>query len=201
MRYLFSRYYFFCLVGEEIIPLDGCPESDILSSFLLVVTSLISIFLYGIVHVFQICRKRKEELRKANEAEVNEVAFLQQFLYQSDPATLTLCPQPSVPVPIPEFGGSFMDTGVRSGSATEAEERELNQLVRREDTDFASLLVVGNVINNDGTENTTRRRIGRQTRHSLPAHLRNVRNENQAREAVDPDGERFQNFGVSTLGV
>lgn len=109
LRYLFSRYYFFCMVPQ--IPLEGCPDSDLLSTILLVLTSLISLFLFLAVRAVQIvckCMQEKGELRNPKHKELCEIERLQHELYGSDESVLSLCAPGAPP------GGSFIADALSS---------------------------------------------------------------------------------------
>jgi len=99
LRYLFSRFYYFCMLAVVQDQLDGCPENEVLNVFLLVLTSLISLFVFlavlGIGKAKATCAKRNDDKLASNE-EALEVERLQDKLYSNTESIISLC------VPAPE---------------------------------------------------------------------------------------------------
>ena len=97
LRYLFSRFYYFCML-ENSMGLEGCPENEVLNILLLILTSLISLFVFlavlGVGKLRKDCAKH-EAARLASNEDALEVERLQEKLYSNDETIISLCAPPT----------------------------------------------------------------------------------------------------------
>ncbi|KAL7563047.1 hypothetical protein ACA910_007137 [Epithemia clementina (nom. ined.)] len=85
LRYLFPRYYFWCLIPDVQDRMDGCPESETWTVVFMMLSSLAGLFLFivlGLVHKIQQTSLEREQVhRREKIGKEEEFAHLQQALY------------------------------------------------------------------------------------------------------------------------
>ena len=84
LRYLFSRFYLWCMVPDVADDMEGCPEDEGLNILYMILASLVPVFLFLVAQTIAAVRHRGKESEKARLKESMmdaEFADLQLSLY------------------------------------------------------------------------------------------------------------------------
>lgn len=64
LRYLFARFYFWCMVPFIQEDMEGCPANEVLNVVCLILSSCISLFIFLLVACHRRCRRKRNEWNK-----------------------------------------------------------------------------------------------------------------------------------------
>lgn len=85
LRYLFSRFYFWCMVPGVQDQMEGCPADSGLNLFYLCLSGLLGVFLFvvimGAVSLYSSTQRKKDHKKKAALADNDDFIELQLYLY------------------------------------------------------------------------------------------------------------------------
>jgi len=144
LRYLFSRFYYFCMIDSVKDQMEKCPKDDVLNVVLLVITSLESLFIFLAVLAFNNvrmnCLHRKEDQRMATSQEAREVERLQDKLYENDESIISMC---TLAPPVPEMHDPTMASPDPSGIVHRFKYPPMPQTRNDRDHSFLGMTVIG----------------------------------------------------------
>ena len=73
LRYLFPRYYLWCIVPGVEDAMEGCPENRAINAILMVLTSLVGLLVFLVFKAFSLSRKRKQKNKLLERQQCSEM--------------------------------------------------------------------------------------------------------------------------------